>query len=233
MTQPITAARAFADAASRMANSTDTAGDLVLLLLDCVEVLGAEAAGLLVEVADDSLELLASSSHRAEELELYQLQQQNGPCFDAFHEQCSVAATSPDLEQAWPPLGARAVELGFHAVHAVPLLWRGTSIGALNIFHADRVLLGAEGRLCARTFADLTAAILTRSMDSTVSTVRRQVLAALEGRTVIEQAKGIIAYRENLEMDEAFAQLLRWSTVAERSLSDLAADIVASASART
>jgi GAF domain-containing protein len=225
-----TAAQAFADAASRMVNRCDIAGDLVLLLIDCAELLSAEAVGLLVAVPDNGLELLSSSSHRVRELELYELQNGTGPCIDAISIGEHITAISPELDSAWPPLGAQIVAHGFRSVHAFPLTWHGTAIGALNVFHADPVVLNDGDRRLAGTFADLATAVLARPLDTGVTALRQQIMAALDGRTVIEQAKGIIAYRENLEMSDAFSRLLQLAAASGRPLSQVAGDILTSVS---
>ena len=225
-----TAAQAFADAASRMVNQCDIAGDLVLLLIDCADLLSAEAVGLLVAVPDNGLELLSSSTHRVRELELYELQNGSGPCIDAISLGEPITATSPDLDSAWPPLGAQIVAHGFRSVHAFPLTWHGTAIGALNVFHAEPLVLNGGDRLLAGTFADLATAVLARPLDTGVTALRQQIMAALDGRTAIEQAKGIIAYRENLEMSDAFSRLLQLAAASGRPLSQVAGDILTSVS---
>jgi GAF domain-containing protein len=225
-----TAAQAFADAASRMVNRCDIAGDLVLLLIDCADLLSAEAVGLLVAVPDNGLELLSSSTHRVRELELYELQNGSGPCIDAIRLGEHITAISPELDSAWPPLGAEIVAHGFRSVHAFPLTWHGTPIGALNVFHADPVVLDDGDRLLAGTFADLATAVLGRPLDTGVTALRQQIMAALDGRIVIEQAKGIIAYRENLEMSDAFTRMLQLAAGSGRSLSQVAGDVLTSVS---
>jgi GAF domain-containing protein len=225
-----TAAQAFADAASRMVNRCDIAGDLVLLLIDCADLLSAKAVGLLVAVPDNGLELLSSSTHRVRELEVYELQNGSGPCIDAISLGEPITAISPELDTAWPPLGAQIVAHGFRSVHAFPLTWHGTAIGALNVFHADPVVLNDGDRLLAGTFADLATAVLARPLDTGVTALRQQIMAALDGRIVIEQAKGIIAYRENVERSDAFGRLLQLAAASGRPLSQVAGDILTSVS---
>ena len=225
-----TAAQAFADAASRMVSRSDVAGDLVMLLVDCADLLGAQAAGLLVTVPNDGLDLLSSSSHRARELELYELQHGSGPCIEAIRTGEQRTVTSPELGAAWPPLGGKIVANGFHSVHAFPLNWHGTAIGALNVFHTDPLVLDDGDRLLAQTFADLATAVVAQPLDNGVTSLRDQIMAAIEGRTVIEQAKGIIAFRENLEMGDAFSRLLELAATSGRPLSRVAGDILTSVS---
>ena len=101
---------------------------------------------------------------------------------------------------------------------------------ALNVFHADLVVLDDRDRLLAGTFADLATAVLARPLDTGVTALRQQIMAALDGRIVIEQAKGVIAYRENLEMSDAFSRLLQQAAASGRTLSQVARDILTSVS---
>ena len=59
--------------------------DLLTGLSDrCVSLLGVSAAGVMLASPAGSLELAASSSEAMRLLELFELQEQEGPCLDAF-----------------------------------------------------------------------------------------------------------------------------------------------------
>jgi GAF domain len=130
----VTIARAFAEAAARLTSANDVAGNLVALLNDCAALVRADAAGLLVQLGDDSLDLLSSTSHQATDLELYELQTGHGPCIEAIKQNEVVSVTSPALAGLWPPVGKAFSDAGYHAVHAFPLRWQNRAIGALNVF---------------------------------------------------------------------------------------------------
>jgi GAF domain-containing protein len=81
---------------------------------------------------------MAASSESVELLELFQIQQQAGPCWDAFPSRAPVV--NADLAQdtnRWPQFAARSVDAGFRSVHAFPLRLRQETIGALNVFTSD------------------------------------------------------------------------------------------------
>src|SRR5690606_27186759 len=96
---------------------------------------GAETAGVLVQVGDRSPELLAATSHKAVELELYQAQVQSGPCVETIETGESVIASGDDeIRGRWPDFGRAMTAAGLLTVHAAPMRWHGRVIGGLNLF---------------------------------------------------------------------------------------------------
>ncbi len=120
--------------------------DLLTLLADrCVEVLGVGAAGLMLVAPEGDLRVMASSSETMRVLELFELQSQEGPCLDCYRTgQPVVNQDLATVNGRWPRFAAKALEAGFHSVHALPLRLRGTVIGALNLFHTEpwRISIG-------------------------------------------------------------------------------------------
>ena len=106
----------------------------------CVQLLGVDAAGILLVDQRDTLNLVAASTDQARLLELFQLQNEEGPCLDCYHSGHSVAcADLGALPQRWPRFATAAREQGFTAVQAVPMRLREQIIGALPVpQHAHR-----------------------------------------------------------------------------------------------
>src|SRR5580765_4600626 len=78
--------------------------DLLTILADrCVELVEADAAGILLADADANLRVMAASSEQARLLELFQLQNDEGPCLEAYSSGQPVVHTElrATLEQ-WP-----------------------------------------------------------------------------------------------------------------------------------
>ena len=83
----------------------------------CVEVLGATAAGLLLNDQKGNLAVVASSSEESRLLEVCQLQSDEGPCLDCLRSGASVI--SGDLTEdrdRWPTFVAAALSAGFQSV---------------------------------------------------------------------------------------------------------------------
>jgi hypothetical protein len=226
------ATRALAVAAAAMVDEHDVIGTLTELLRGGADALGAAAAGLVVrEDEDGRLEFLTATSHRVEELELYQLQVDTGPCLDCVRTDDHVFANRlEEVGSRWPELEVPFRRAGFVGVHAAPLHWHGRAVGALNLFWADDGELGEEGARLAQAFADVATMAIVNSGFVPVTQVLQRTRAALRGRAVIEQAKGVLAYQERLDMAEAFDRLLEMAGHHGHDLRLTAADVVRRAS---
>jgi GAF domain-containing protein len=182
---------------------------LTLLTGGCVEVLDVSAAGLLLASPAGQLRVMASSSEELRLVELFEVQAQEGPCWDCFTSglpvvNADVAAT----DSGWEGFGPRALAAGFRSVHALPMRLRGQTIGALNLFRSDAGELDPEDVIAAQAFADVaTIAILQDRAVRQAQTVNEQLAQALNSRIVIEQAKGIVAQAAHVDMTTAFERL--------------------------
>lgn len=75
------------------------------LVEECTGLLQVDQAGLLLEGEDGALAVMASTSHETHMVELLQLQDQEGPCLEAFRSREAVHAgplTSHEAQQRWP-----------------------------------------------------------------------------------------------------------------------------------
>jgi len=223
--------RALAEMSATLVEEYDVVSALTHLCVACTDVFGASAAALLVRGDGGSgaeLELLAASSHAAAELELHQQQVDQGPCLEAVSDRRPVHADDADeLARRWPRFAAAAGPAGVRAAHAYPVRWRGRVLGGLNLFFTTDRSLDAEEEVAAQAFADVaTIAIVHARARPRVEVIAREVQEALDGRTVVEQAKGVLAVQESIDPAEAFQRLLERSDALGVSLASLAAQVV-------
>jgi GAF domain-containing protein len=184
--------------------------ELLTLLADrCVDVLDVAAAGLMLVAPEGDLRVMASSSEAMRVLELFELQAQEGPCLDAYRTGLPVVNQDlASVDGRWPRFAAEALAAGFHSVHALPMRLRGTVIGALNLFHVDSGDMRLADIEVAQALADVaTIAILQHRATLEGQLVNEQLQMALNSRIVIEQAKGMVAERSGLNMEQAFSTL--------------------------
>jgi GAF domain-containing protein len=202
-------ARALVELADTLVADFDVVELLTLLADRCVEVLDVAAAGLMLAGPDGDLRVMASSSEAMRVLELFELQSKEGPCPDCYLSGKPVI--NQDLAMAtgrWPRFAPQALAAGFHSVHALPMRLRGTVIGALNLFHLEPGEMGGADVEAAQALADVaTIAILQHRAALEAQVVNQQRQHALNSRIIIQQAKGMVAERQGLNMEQAFTAL--------------------------
>lgn len=113
--------------------------DVVEFLTDpteqCVRLSDVGAAGLLLTGPRQELHLMAATSKRSRDLEMFQLRADEGPCPDCFTTGQLISAPELRTEGGrWPQFVSAATDAGFVAVHAVPMRAAGTVLGALGLF---------------------------------------------------------------------------------------------------
>ena len=203
--------------------------ELLTILADrCVDVLDVGAAGLMLAGPDGRLRVMASSSEKMRFLELFELQSQEGPCLDCYRTgQPVVNQDLAKVNGRWPRFAVEAIAAGFRSVHALPMRLRGSVIGALNLFHVEVGTMRSADIEAAQAFADVaTIAILQHRAKLEAQVVNEQLNQALNSRIVIEQAKGMIAQREGIDMAEAFARLRNQAREQNLRLADFARQVI-------
>jgi GAF domain-containing protein len=217
----------FVEMADTLVDDFDVLDFLHVLTERCVHLLGVSAAGLLLTDGQDGLQVVAASSERTRLLELFQLQTDEGPCVDCFRTGRPVSV--PDLPAAgrWPQFTAAAAEVGFAAVHALPMRLRTEVIGALNLFDVNPGPLDDRKRRIGQALADVaTIGLLQQRAIHRRDVLTEQLQTALNSRILIEQAKGVLAERLRLDVADAFTLLRNGARSRNRRLSDLAQAIV-------
>ncbi|MGW3649845.1 ANTAR domain-containing protein [Streptomyces sp. NPDC000878] len=217
-------AKTFVELADNLVADFDLIDFLRLLTDRCVGMLDASAAGVLLADRDGELRVMAASDERVRLLELFQLQNDEGPCLECFRTGAPVAITDLPREiDRWPRFVAAAHRSGFGAVQALPMRLRDETVGALNLFHAAPGPFDPVGTLVAQALADVATISLLQQRSTQRSTVlNEQLQNALNSRVLIEQAKGKLAERQGIDMEEAFTALRTYARAHNRRLSDLA-----------
>jgi len=219
--------RTFVQLADTLVDEFDIIDLLTVLTDRCVELLDAAAAGILLADRDGALHVMAASSEQARLLELFQLQNHEGPCLDCFSTGRAAVNQDLALSHQWPRFAPMALAAGFCAVHALPMRLRDNVIGALNVFTGDRVVATDDDLLIAQALADAsTIAILQNEAVREAQVVANQLNGALTSRIAIEQAKGILAERAEIDMQEAFSRLRRYARDHNRQLSLVATELI-------
>jgi hypothetical protein len=218
----------FVELADTLVDEFDVIDFLYVLTTRCVELLGVSAAGVLLADPRGHLQAAASSGEEARLVELFEVQHDEGPCLDCYRS--GEPVVNADLGEAstlWPRFATQARAAGFVVTHALPLRLRRTVIGALNLFADTHAPLAPDERTLGQAMADAaTIGILQHRAVQDGSQVSARLQEALNSRILIEQAKGVLAERHGIHIDEALSMLRNYAHTHDQLLSNVAHVVV-------
>jgi GAF domain-containing protein len=221
-------ARTFVEVADTLVDDFDIVDFLSGLATRCVELFDTVEAGLMVAEPPGAVQVVASSSHQMHLLELFEVQQDQGPCLDCYKTGTPVECS--DLRAAtdrWPTFAPEALAAGFSSVHALPMRLRNEVIGSLNLLRRPTGSLDAADLTAAQALADVaTIGILQHRAAVEARVLAEQLQYALNSRVTIEQAKGVLSERSGLDAETAFAALRRYARNHNLRLVDVAEGVV-------
>jgi GAF domain-containing protein len=140
---------------------------------------------------------------------------QSGPCVDAVASATSVTVTdinAGDVGERWPDYVIAARTTGIHAVAGIPMLSEGEAIGAVNLYDGQSRDWSADDVRIATVFASIATGYLTHaSAAQQQQRTAEQLQQALNTRLIIEQAKGVLAAKRQIPIDEAFNRLREYA----------------------
>jgi hypothetical protein len=196
----------------RLLDDFDAIDLLTELTERCADLLDIAAAGFLLADPLGQLRLLAATSEQTRELELFQLEADEGPCLECYATGQPVSVTDLQAQTSrWPRFVPAALEAGFASVHAVPMRAAGLVLGALGLFGTRPGELNEADLLVGQTLAHIACVTILQEHPPTPSTVIPQLRSALTNRIVVEQAKGFLRARLDVSVDEAFALLRKYA----------------------
>ncbi len=221
-------AEVFVEVADTLVDDFDVIEFLQMITLRASELVAVPAVGLLLDSGRGRLQFMAASDEKTRLLELFQLQNNEGPCLDAFTT--GVPVVNADLLRAgdrWPSFAPRAAASGFRSVHALPLRLRADVIGVINLFGTDVGTLEPADVRIVQALADVaTIGLLQEKALRHSEILTEQLQHALNSRVVIEQAKGALARTHGVGIDTAFELLRGYARQHNLKLVDLARLVV-------
>lgn len=220
---------AFVSVSNSLVGGFDVVELLSGLTADCAQLLDVASAGLLLADRRDVLHVMAASSERTRDLELFQVQRDEGPCLDCYRSggAVSVADLSEEADR-WPHFVRAASAAGFVSVHAIPMRVLDEVMGTLGLFGTRVGALNEDDINLGQALAHVASvAIVAGNALADRNIVVEQLQNALNSRVVIEQAKGFLAHRGALSMDEAFVRLRQYARHNNARLTAVARSVVA------
>ncbi len=222
-------ARVFVELADTLVDTFDIIEFLDNLTERCVELLAADAAGLMLTDRRGRLNVMAATVQEARVLGLFELQVQEGPCLECFTTgQAVTNVFLAESRERWPSFSPAAAESGFGATHALPMRLRGQVIGALNLLTHEQRRLSVTDLAIGQALADLaTIGLLHQRSAYDQSIVTEQLQTALNSRVLVEQAKGALAMCANVSLNEAFSRMRGYARRNHKALADVASEVAA------
>ncbi len=221
-------AQAFVGLADTLVDDYDAVELAQQLVDNSMVLLPIAAAGILIGDIHGELHVLASSSEETRLLELLQVEADLGPCLLAYRTGAQVVVEDLRVDpQRWPDFAERAAQYGYRSVVALPLRLRHERVGALNLFGNEIGSLGKRDIEVGQALADVaTIGILHQRILTHSELINQQLQSALNTRVIIEQAKGVLAERGSVDMDQAFTMLRNYARATRQRLADVAHAVV-------
>ena len=192
-----------------------------------VRILDGDTAGVSLGTGT-RLGFVVATREAMDIIELFQTEQQQGPCMDAFISGAVVHSHDIEAERArWPVWAPKALTLGFRSADAFPMRLHDQTIGALNVYASTVRGLDDRDIALGTALANMaTIGILHEGAARHQALVQAQLQHALDSRVIIEQAKGVLSQRFDLTPDEAFARLRHHARSTNQKVAEIARQIV-------
>jgi GAF domain-containing protein len=200
---------------------------LELAVSETDDVFDVDGAGLMLLSEDGVLRYTVASDEPGRMLEALQEQFGEGPCVDAFLEDAPVLAGDMGADLRWPSVGPLAAGHGVRAVLGVPVGLREGPVGTLNVYAAAPHRWGEADIAAIQAYTRVIASLLRTAVRAHVQgKAATQLQHALDHRSLIEQAKGVIMERRGLDQQAAFELLRSQARSTRRRLDEVARQVV-------
>ncbi|WP_029430641.1 GAF and ANTAR domain-containing protein [Blastococcus sp. URHD0036] len=164
-----------------------------------------------------------------------QYEEDSGPCLDAGRGGVVLRIDDMLTEERWPTYVERTAAIGVRSSLSVPLPYQGGVIGALNNYSSEPGAFASPESLAAGTDVAEAIAVAVANAEAhhQLGEQARNMRIAMDSRSVIEQAKGVLMAQQGVDAEQAFEILRGASQRSNRKLRDIAAGVVASTQPQT
>jgi GAF domain-containing protein len=198
-----------------------------LLTAKCAELLDVRATALLGVDVDGAQVLEAASEETAELLTRFELAYEQGPGVDAFRTgECVECVDLSSATLRWPRYAPLALDAGVAAAFGLPCRLRDEVVGAMTLYMSTPGPLPEQNAELRRGLVNTVTLGVTAYRGREMAVRAEQLQSALDSRVAIEQAKGVLAEREHITVDEAFTLLRNYARRNGVKMRELARDVV-------
>jgi GAF domain-containing protein len=170
---------------------------------------GASVALIDPQQGISSVQTWAATAVLIQEIDAFQYGElKEGPCITCMQSGRPTVSGSLGSDSRWPHFGGRVARMRMHSALALPLIVGDQVIGSINAYAKGRDAFGDHAVQLGSQFARPAAVSVYNAhllTDAHERTLRLQ--RALDSRSVIDQAIGIIRSRSGASADEAFERL--------------------------
>jgi hypothetical protein len=198
----------------------------------CVRMLGVSGAGISMVTKTGNRGVVCATDDRASRIEDMQLTSGVGPCIDAVQSGSPILVS--DLEDPgdidvsrWAAFGETVRDAGVRAVFAFPLRIGAITVGAMDLYR-DTIGDLSAGEMSAALLAADAAAIALLHLDTDGDDAfEPSADTRADYRLHVHQATGMVSVQLKVPVEEALLRLRARAFATGRSVSDVAADVVA------
>lgn len=180
----------------------------------------ADECGILYSRAVNTWSTPAATSARIAELHQLQIDHDEGPCLDAIRKEPTYTCDDTRKDSRWPTWGPAAADLGISSVLSIRLESKNRNLGALNLYAEPIGAFGPQDVAIASNFARHASIALSTAF------TEEGLALAIDARTFIGQAQGILMGRYGISAEQAFEYLRRRSQQEHIKVTDIAHDVI-------
>lgn len=214
-------ADALADAA-RAINAPSTLEETLDAIVTSARasVPGFDQVGISLVNRDGTIETLSGTGQLVWELDALQYSLDEGPCVRAMRSEPLVVVERIRHDQRWPRYVPRAVAAGLKSQMALQLYVEDETLGGLNLYSTESETIDPDALHAAELFATHAALALGRARRES------QLNEAIDSRTVLGKAIGLVMERYKISDERAFQFIVRASSASNLKAREVAAEIV-------
>jgi GAF domain-containing protein len=171
--------------------------------------------------------VVASSDARAASLDEVQNGFGDGPCLTALRENTTLLVPDLLVEERWHHYAQAALDYGVRSILAVPLDLAGEAQGVVNLYSRHAHGFSDVDIRTAENFVANAARSLQLALNmARLKGAHDDLVAAMQSRTIIDMAVGVVMAQNGGSQDDAVRILTRASNSRNIKLRDVASTVV-------
>lgn len=180
----------------------------------------ADEAGVLLSTSRKAWSTPAATSARVAHIHQLQIALDEGPCLDSIRHEPMYICHDARTDSRWPQWGPAVAELGVRSALGIRLESKNRSLGSLNLYAESEGAFGPKDVAIAQNFARHASIALSSAF------TEQGLTLAIDARTFIGQAQGILMGRYGIGAEQAFEYLRRRSQQENVKLSEIAHHVI-------